>query len=92
MSLIIFFISSIAFANSEKEEVSDFKGRSDISYEKTELEKQKNKAVDIHCYMLSCGTVCFGESLEGDIEETFDLLEYIFCEPVEEECDCPWNW
>lgn len=31
------------------------------------------------CYLISCGTVCVSNEIEGDVEDVFDLLELLVC-------------
>lgn len=57
-----------------------------IKIEKKELpqENSPQSLTLLECYLLSCGQVCFDNSVESspgcDIECIFDALEYLFCE------------
>ena len=77
------FSVSFAFAT---EKVED-SGNNNINLKKPSLETKSSKAklVDQSFYALSCDVICFpnDQDCDGDIEATFDILEYFFCEDGE---------
>lgn len=83
LSLMLMFSVSFAFAT-EKAEVNE---NTNFYLKEPSLEtiSSKAKLVDQSCYALSCRVICFpnDQDCDGDIEATFDILEYFFCEDGE---------